>query len=186
MGKGPIIMYSLSGSSVHKVWPGLDNVIASAMLHFPEAFVVLVGGPECVILEQGWEKEDRVIKTSGKWSMRQSMAFLDQVDLVIGPETGTLNAAAFMSVPKVIFLSHSSEENLTRDWVNTTALYSKTTICPGRTEGVPACHQMHYGWDYCLQDKVTSTAQCQADIQVQDAWNAIAYYLLNPGEEKAA
>lgn len=186
MGAGPVIMYSLSGSSVHKTWAGLDNIIASALLHFPTSQIVLCGGPECVILEQGWEKELRVTETSGKWSIRQSLAFLEQADLVIGPETGVLNAASCMPMPKVIFLSHSSEENLTRDWVNTSALWARKTECPGRSAGIPTCHQMHYGWAHCKLDPVTSTAQCQADISVEDAWNAVAFHLLELTKEKVA
>lgn len=186
MAAGPIILYSLSGSSVHKTWPGLDNVIASIMLHFKTAQVVLCGGPECVILEQGWENEPRVTMTSGKWSIRQTLAFLDQCDLVIGPETGVLNAASCMPMAKVVFLSHSTEENLTRDWVNTTAIWSDNTVCPGREEGVPACHQMHYGWDHCKKDATTGTAQCQVDISLETVWNAVAGILLKLTAEKAA
>jgi len=175
MGTGPIIMWSLAGSSVHKTWAGLDNILASLMVQFPTCEVVLVGGPECVILEQGWEKEPRIHKTSGKWSIRQSLSFLSQCNLIIGPETGVLNAAACMPVPKIVFLSHSTEENLTRDWVNTTSLSSKGTHCKGRGQDeAPACHMMHYGWDTCTQDPETSTAICQAEISVEEVWHAVA------------
>jgi hypothetical protein len=94
--------------------------------------VVFVGGPEAKILEAGWEKEDRVHERCGVWKIRETMAFLDQADLVIGPETGVLNAVACADVPKVCFLSHSSVKNLTRDWVNCTSLFSQDTTCPGR------------------------------------------------------
>jgi ADP-heptose:LPS heptosyltransferase len=174
MGAGPVVMWSLAGSSVHKTWPYLDNIIASIMLHYKDATVVLVGGPDCVILEQGWEKEPRVISTSGKWHIRQSLAFMQVCDLIIGPETGVLNAAAMMPVAKVVFLSHSSHANLTRDWVNTTGLLSKSTTCPGRGNNeVPACHMLHYGWEFCKQDIMTGTAQCQADITAEEAWDAV-------------
>lgn len=174
MGTGPVIVWSLAGSSVHKTWSGIDSVLASIMLTYPEAHVVLVGGPECVILEQGWENEPRVHKTSGKWSIRQSLSFLAQAQLVIGPETGVLNAAACMSVPKICFLSHSTHENLTRDWINVYPVSSVGTVCPGRgNDEAPACHQLHYGWDHCKQDSTTGTAQCQADISVGVVWDAV-------------
>lgn len=173
-----VVLWSLAGSSVHKTWAGLDNIIAAIMLTYTDVDVVLCGGPDCQILESGWESEKRVVATSGKWTMRQTMAFLEQVDLVIGPETGVLNAACCMDVPKVVFLSHSSHENLTRDWVNTTALQSVGTRCAGRDrDAVSACHQMHYGWADCTQDAETGTAQCQKDITVEQAWDAIAGYL---------
>jgi len=187
MGAGPIVMWSLAGSSVHKTWAGLDNILASLMVQYPTCEVVLVGGPECVILEQGWEKELRIHKTSGKWSIRQSLSFLAKADLVIGPETGVMNAASHMEVPKVVFLSHSTEENLTRDWVNTTSLSSKGTHCKGRgADEAPACHMMHYGWDNCTQDPETSTAICQAEIPVEEVWHAVAAPLSARLREKEA
>lgn len=174
MGAGPVVVWSLAGSSVHKTWAGLDAIIASFMVHYPDSSVVLVGGPECVILEAGWENEKRVVCTSGKWSIRQSLAFLAEADLVIGPETGVLNAAACMEVPKLVFLSHSTHENLTRDWRNVFPLSSVGTKCPGRgNDEAPACHQLHYGFTYCKQDPHTGTAQCQADIPESLVWETI-------------
>jgi ADP-heptose:LPS heptosyltransferase len=172
MAPGPVVMYSLAGSSVHKTWAGMDNVIAGVMLHSDETTVVLVGGPECVILEQGWEKEKRVARTSGKWSIRQTLAFLDQTDILIGPETGVLNAASCMMMPKIVLLSHSSHLNLTRDWVNVHPIWSKESTCSRRKEA-EACHSMNYGWAVCEKDEVTSTAKCQAEIDPQDVYTAM-------------
>src|SRR5262249_46527662 len=86
-----VVMWSAAGSSVHKTWAGLDHILASIMPSHPDTHVVLVGGLESTILEQGWEKEARVHKTCGKWSIRQSLAFLSECDVVIGPETGVMN-----------------------------------------------------------------------------------------------
>jgi ADP-heptose:LPS heptosyltransferase/predicted SAM-dependent methyltransferase len=173
-----VIMWSLAGSSVHKTWAGLDHVIASIMLNFPKAHVVLVGGPDCKILEAGWEKEDRVHKKSGVWKMRETMAFLEQCDLIIGPETGVLNAASCMNVSKVCLLSHSSYENLTRDWKNTIAIASENTSCPGRGENeAPACHLLQYGWAHCKKDEESGVAQCQKDISVEEVWNHVDWCL---------
>jgi len=173
-GKGPVILWSLAGSSVHKTWPGLDSVIAALLLKYPEARIVLVGGPECVILEQGWEKESRVWLRSGKWTIRQSLAFAQVATLVIGPETGVLNAVAFEAVKKIVFLSHSTVTNLTRDWTNCVSLFSENTKCNGRGDNeAPACHQLHYGWDFCTRDPETHCAQCQADISTDAVWSAV-------------
>lgn len=174
MGDGPIVMFSLAGSSVHKTWSGLDNILASVMVDFPTAHVILVGGPECKMLEAGWENEPRIHKTCGEWQMRQTLAFLSHVDLVIGSETGVLNAACCMDMYKVVLLSHSTETNLTRDWVNTASVWSKDTECPGRGKNeAAACHQLHYGWVNCKLDKTTGTAQCQANISVSEVWGHV-------------
>lgn len=186
MGVGPVIMYSLAGSSVHKTWPGMDNIVAGMMLHSMDVHVVLVGGADCVILEGGWQDESRVHKTCGKWNIRNTFAFLEECDIVIGPETGVLNAASCMPVPKIVFLSHSSHENLTRDWVNVYPMTNPHTICPRRIPGVPACHTLHYGWEYCERDADTSTARCQADISVEQVWTVLQKLLYETQNRKVA
>lgn len=181
---GPVVMYSLSGSSVHKTWAGMDHVIAGIMVNAPEATVVLVGGPEGVILEQGWENEKRVMRTSGKWSIRQTLSFLEHCDIVIGPETGVLNAASCMPMAKIVFLSHSTHENLTRDWVNATPIWAKNSKCPRRAN-VDACHSMNYGWEFCVKDEPSGTALCQTEIDPQEVFSAMQGYLDELIEEAA-
>ena len=166
---GQVILWSLAGSAVHKTWPHLDAAIARIMLRDKTTKVVLVGDELCQLLEAGWEAEPRVICRSGKWSIRESLAFAQVADLVIGSETGVLNAVGMDPVPKIVTLSHSSVQNLTRDWINCTSLEPKTSCYP--------CHQMHYNFDHCRRDDVTGVAQCQADITVDDMWSAIVGHL---------
>jgi len=192
------IVWSLAGSSVHKTWPYVDNIVAALLLEFPNVHIVMVGGPSAVLLEQGWFKVDetgmplrdaagkkiptdpRVHPMSGDWTIRETMAFAQVADMVIGPETGVLNAVSHENVAKIVFLSHSTSENLTRDWINTHALIAKNTHCPGRGDNeAPACHQLHYGWDHCknsLDDegKPMGIAQCQIEITDEMAWAVIA------------
>jgi ADP-heptose:LPS heptosyltransferase len=162
MGK-KVLVWSLAGSAIHKTWPYLDAAIASIMLHHPEWDVLFMGNEACKILEQGWEKEPRVHARSGVWQIRQSMTFLEYADCVVGPETGIMNACSHLPVPKVVFLSHSSDENLTRDWDNCISLSSHHTVCPGRGNNeAPACHQMHYSWEFCKRT-ADGVSQCMAD-----------------------
>jgi predicted SAM-dependent methyltransferase/ADP-heptose:LPS heptosyltransferase len=168
-----VIAWPLGGSSPHKHWGGIDNIIASLMLEFPKVHVVLMGDLKCQLLEQGWEKEPRVHRTSGKWSIRESLSFLQEVDMVIGPETGLVNAVSQLPIPKVVFLSHSTNENLTRDWVNTHPLASESTVCPGRGNNeAPACHQLHYGWKNCKRTE-KGVSQCMEDLKVETVWRAV-------------
>jgi ADP-heptose:LPS heptosyltransferase len=174
LGPGPVVVWSLAGSSVHKTWAGLDNVLASILVEFPTARIVLTGGPDCVLLEAGWENEQRILKKSGVWSIRETLSFCQEADLVIGPETGVMNAMACEPMAKVVFLSHSTHDNLTRDWVNTTPLWSENTTCAGRgANAAPACHMLHYGWSGCTRDDESGTAQCQKDISIGQAWGAV-------------
>lgn len=191
------ILWSLAGSSGHKVWPHLDEVILRVMANYPDVHVVLVGDESCKLLEQGFcrwdeEKQDfvetmsRVHLRSGKWTIRQSMAFAEVSDLIIGTETGLLNAAGYMEVPKIITLSHSSQEMLTKHWLNTVALEQPEGLgCPKRWKANGgACRQLHGGSGTdpfldCPEDKETGTALCQVSISADQMWAAIAKLLGN-------
>jgi ADP-heptose:LPS heptosyltransferase len=167
IGGAPTIMWALAGSSIHKVWEGVDTTIARIMLAFPGAKVVTVGDARCRdIIEEPWKKEPRVVRRSGVWSIRQTMAFAQICDLVIGPETGVLNAVSMEKMPKIVLLSHSSVNNLTRDWENTYSVFSTKTPCY-------PCHKLIYNWDQCVRDENTGTAQCQADIPPDAVWTAM-------------
>jgi ADP-heptose:LPS heptosyltransferase len=165
IGGSMLVMFSLAGSSVHKVWPWMDHLFARILLKHPDARILTVGDEMSQMLECGWEQEPRVIRMAGKYTIRQSMAMLDQCDMVIGPETGMMNAAAHMGMPKIVFLSHSSDNNLTKYWVNTMALEPQDTPCW-------PCHQMHYSFEHCNKDERTGTALCQTNISLDQAWSA--------------
>jgi ADP-heptose:LPS heptosyltransferase/predicted SAM-dependent methyltransferase len=160
-----LVMYSMAGSSVHKVWPHQDSFFARVLLMYPEARIVTVGDDMSQLLEQGWENEPRIVKKSGKYTIRESMSLLAECDVVIGPETGMLNAAGHMPMPKIVLLSHSSAENLTKYWVNTTAIAPLNTACY-------PCNRMHYSFEHCNKDEETGTAACAADISVDQVWSA--------------
>ena len=165
------VLWSLAGSSVHKTWPHLDAVVARLMMLCPDVHVVLVGDELSQVLEAGWEQERRVHCRSGKWSIRESMAFAEVADLIIGTETGLLNAAGFLETPKIVTLSHSSEEMLTKWWKNVTALKQQSG-CPRFP-----CRQLHYSWDTCMKHEETGTAVCQNSIGVEQMWEAITKVL---------
>lgn len=170
------ILWSLSGSSVHKTWPHLDSVIARLMLSYKDVHVVLVGDELSQILETGWEKEPRVHCRSGKWSIRESMAFAEVADLLIGTETGLMNAAGSMEVPKIVTLSHSSQEMLTKHWRNVIALEQPKGVgCPKNP-----CRQLHFNWDHCPKHEETGTALCQYHIGPEMMWAAIEQVLGQP------
>jgi len=154
-----VILWALSGSSVHKVYPWTDAVMSRILMDRKDLSFVTVGDGLCELLEVGWEDEKRVVTKSGKWSVRETLAFLDVCDVVVGPETGVLNAASTLDCHKTVMLSHSSHENLSKHWKNTTAL---------GPEDYPdycfPCHKMHYGFSTCNRDKETGGAMCAAKI----------------------
>lgn len=182
-----VVVWSLAGSSVHKTWPWLDDAVSGMLVDFPEVSLVFVGAEDGKVLEQGWEKaRDRVFCRSGKWTIRETLSFCQLADVVIGPETGVMNSVSHEAMPKIVFLSHSTQRNLTRDWENTHSLASIGTHCLGRgKDEAPACHRLHFGWTRCTEApappgteemytrKGAGVAQCQADIGAQDAYKVI-------------
>lgn len=160
------IMITLAGSSVHKMYPGQDAVIAQILLGIPNAIVILCGDAACKLLEEGWQHEPRVVCTSGEMSIRQTLTLANMMDCVVGPETGVLNAVAFEpAVSKVCLLSHSSHENLTRDWPNSIAIAPSVACYP--------CHRLHYGREFCPHDEETGAAICAASIPPDLVFKAI-------------
>lgn len=168
--KGRLICWSLSGSSVHKAWPWTDQVIARLLLQYPDVHIMLMGDATCQMLESGWQNEPRVLCRSGVYSIRQSLTIAPLADIVIGPETGLLNAVGMLPVPKVVMMSHSSRENLTKHWKNTIAL------TPAGLDCYP-CHKMHYGWSGCRRNPDSAAAQCQHDISTDQVWQVLTRQL---------
>jgi ADP-heptose:LPS heptosyltransferase/predicted SAM-dependent methyltransferase len=178
---GRVVLWALSGSSNHKSWPHMDGILSRLLLDYPDVYVVLVGGNECRILEYGWENEPRVLCRSGEWSIRETLTFAQTVDLVIGPETGVLNSVSMTPVPKIVLLSHSSVENLSKHWENTISMEPENCDC------FP-CHKLHYGWAGCVRAEddrcawlkgiwpvslSSGAALCQARITPEKVWEAI-------------
>lgn len=166
------IMWCLAGSSIHKFYPHQDTVIARVLAEIPEAVIVFNGDEACKILEFGWENNPRTRCESGKMGIRDTLTLAQQVDCVVGPETGVLNAVAFEPNGKVIMLSHSSAENLTKHWVNT------DTMMPANTSCYP-CHRLHYGREFCREDADTGAAACQHDIAPELVFEAIRRHYRN-------
>ena len=203
LGDVPVLLWSLAGSSVHKFWPWLmeaslylmtktdckivfvgdqtcqllEMAICQKLLeHYcgikPEVSNEMKLSAVLMKLKEQWG-ENRIICKSGAWHIRETLAFIDHVDVVVGTETGVLNAAGMKSVPKVVFLSHSSPENLTRDWVNATVLEPVNTPCY-------PCHRLHYSRDLCPEypdESAGGASLCAGSITWQRVVSAIVGHL---------
>jgi ADP-heptose:LPS heptosyltransferase len=158
------IMWTLAGSSPHKWTPWQDAVIAAILKRLPRAIVILTGDVACKILEHGLE-HPRIVPLSGELSVRETLALAQQMDLVIGPETGVLNSVCYEKMPKVALLSHSSWENLTHHWTNTYHVPGKSACYP--------CHQLHHDATFCPRHEDTGAALCQQGVDPADIYRPI-------------
>jgi hypothetical protein len=160
------VLWTLAGSSVHKMYPHQDAVIGNLLRAIPELTVTLVGDELCRLLESGWEDNPRVNCLSGKIGIRETLALAQACDCVVGPETGVLNAVAFEPMAKVCILSHSSAENLTKHWVNAEAIEPPTACYP--------CHRLHYGRKFCPEHEPTGASLCAWEVDPYRVFAAIA------------
>ena len=94
------------------------------------------------------------------------LALAQAMDCVVGPETGVLNAVGFEPMGKVVLLSHSSPENLTKHWVNTHVMQPFTDCHP--------CHRLHHDRTFCREHEISGAAQCAWDIPPYSVFTAIA------------
>jgi ADP-heptose:LPS heptosyltransferase len=151
-----------SGGTLPKFWPYLDELVDGLIAR---GFAVWVSG-----LTHGMHFAPRaglhVIGTA--WPMRQAMAFAKQADLVLGQDTGLLNAVSLEPMPKIVLLAGTTEKNLTQHFVNTTSLHGTPPCYP--------CHRIHYyemGFKYCTPDPKTRTAACQAMVSAATVLRAV-------------
>jgi len=189
------VLWSLSGSSGHKVWPYLDEVMKRILETYPDTHIVLVGDEYCRLLQSGWDgyaKDGKFIEKqinprvhcmAAKWSIRESMAFAEVADLIIGTETGLLNAAGHMDAWKIVTLSHSSEEMLTKHWTNVIALNQPKGVGCNKHP----CRQLHGSnnhdpWEDCPfhADESMKVALCQYHVTPDMMWEAVRQVLGQP------
>lgn len=132
-----IVMWVLSGSSYHKRYPYFQQVAQELVVRNPDVLLVSVGDAECALIERA--ESNRYLPRAGRWQLRTSLVMTKYVDLVIGPETGILNASGCFDTPKITFLSHSSHDNLCKYWKNDFCLAPdvKDVFCY-------PCHVLHF------------------------------------------
>lgn len=177
----PIVAWSLNGSSVHKVYPWV-NVVINWLIERTPAHIFLLGDAKTSAeletgilldtLKHSSGDKNRIHPVCGKWSVREALTFSQMADCIVGPETGILNGVSMENVPKVIYLSHSSHENLTKHWKKTVVLEPKSEACP-----CFPCHRMQYDWTGCHQVKETAAALCASSIKPESVFESIVFAL---------
>jgi len=159
-----LILWSLAGSSFHKIYPWVEYVAADIEKKLKDVRIITVGDYVCQILE--WQNPITINK-SGVFTVRQSMIMTKYADLVIGTETGILNAASCYDTPKIILLSHSSEENLTKYWKNCTSLSAERCPCH-------PCHKLVLSMGACPMGDIKKLApKCMENLAPEMVFRAI-------------
>jgi ADP-heptose:LPS heptosyltransferase len=157
------VLWSLSGSSLHKAWPWSPFVVGDLVHRHNDIRVMTVGDESCQMIEPSIPPN--TIPKAGRLTVRQSMILTKYADVVVGPETGILNAASCYDTPKVVFLSHSSPTNLTKYWTNTTALQARNCPCT-------PCHRLIYS-GACPKGEMAGASLCAENLKPKVVYDAI-------------
>lgn len=167
---GPVVVVNPSGSGPVKYWPHTQRLMELLAEH--GVHTVAVGDIRDDSIE-GVEKYGHVVGM--QWPLRIALAYALQADAVVATESVVANAVAFEPMLKVVTLSHSSVENLTRDWVNTASIEPAQLACH-------PCHRVH-GADFafCARDTVTHASACQAMARPEPIAELIVDYLTARG-----
>jgi ADP-heptose:LPS heptosyltransferase/predicted SAM-dependent methyltransferase len=188
--EAPVVIWCLTGTSNHKTYPFVDTILKWIAEKTP-AVVYLYGDKfvakalqdavmEC--LKRNEVDTSRIMPMCGLWSIRESLAFAQIADIIIGPETGIMNAVGHeKDVAKIIYLSHSSHENLTRDWKNSVVLTPDRASTP-----CYPCHRLHYDWTFCNKVEDTGAALCATNIKPETIFKEVMKILINKANKLEA
>lgn len=148
---GPVVVIAPSGSGPVKYWPHSMRLMERLAEHKVHSVVLGdVRDPKVVDIEP----YGHVVGM--EWPLRIALAYALRADAVVATESVVANAVALEPMLKVITLSHSSVENLTRDWERTASVEPQGLKCY-------PCHRVH-GADFafCARDRNTGASACQA------------------------
>lgn len=152
---GPVVLVSPTGSGPFKAWPHTQEFMR--LMALEGVYTIMVGDlkqlPNLDLVTVRGTDYGHVV--GQEWPLRLALAYALECDAVVGTESVFANAVAYEPMPKVVMLSHSSNENLTRDWINTAALEAPVACHP--------CHRIHnQGAAFCAKDTNTGAAACMA------------------------
>lgn len=185
---GPYVAWAISGSRIDKIYPYAAMAIGRIIKELNMPVVMIgVGDKQADMAKQMME---HVIRQNGArdmlhlalspaaadpgghqdWSIRRSLTQALAADIVVTPDTGVAWAVAMESMPKVMLLSHASQENITKHWVNTKTLHADPVTVP-----CWPCHRLHDDIATCTPNKDGGhAAACISDITVETIVEEVA------------
>lgn len=175
---GDFLGWVISGSRIDKIYPYAAMAIGRIIKELDIPVVIFGIGDKQH--EMAVQIRDHVTRQNGsrdklrlvvqddvspekRWPLRGTLAVASRAGLVVTPDTGTAWAVAFEDMPKLVMVSHTSVENITKHWVNTTTLHAD----PNRVPCWP-CHRLHDTIDTCTPNRDGGhAAACVSDISVE-------------------
>jgi len=158
--KGQLVMLSPTGSGPFKAWPHAQRFME--LLADAGVYSIMVGDlkqlPDLDLVERHGIEYGHVV--GQEFPLRLAMTLCLEADAFVGTESVFANVVATEPMPKIILLSHSSAENLTRDWTRVIALEANVACHP--------CHRIHNaGAALCAKDTTTGASACMASYSAE-------------------
>jgi ADP-heptose:LPS heptosyltransferase/predicted SAM-dependent methyltransferase len=158
--KGKLVVISPTGSGLFKAWPHTQKLME--LLADEGIYSIMVGDlkhlPDLDLVERNGIEYGHVV--GQEFPLRLAMTLCLFADAFVGTESVFANVVANEAMPKVIMLSHSSHENLTRDWSNTAALSAPVSCHP--------CHRIHNAAAVmCARDTTSGLSACMASYSAE-------------------
>lgn len=131
-------------------------------------------------LHEAMTRKDAAGTVTHDWPIRRVLTQTMLCDLVISVDTGPAWAAAMCGMPKIMLLSHASEENIVKHWQGEVRVLKAD---PARVSCAP-CHLLHDDAKTCTalsgksMEETNGGAACMDDIAVEAVIQA-ARELLN-------
>jgi ADP-heptose:LPS heptosyltransferase/predicted SAM-dependent methyltransferase len=169
---GPLVVIAPTGSGQPKTWPHVQRFME--LMAEQQIYTVVLGE----IRQEINAPETYGVVMGKDLPIRLAMTLAQHADVVIGTESAIVNAVASCDVPKIVMLSHSSAENLTKYWTNTVALEPTSIPCH-------PCHRLHNKFEFCTKDSVTGWAACQAAAHPEMVAEAVMQALQHAARKAA-
>lgn len=126
--KEKLVLWQWEGSSKSKILHYAPAYLEAVLKMVPNSqHFIYTNLPNQV---EAIPRDDRCHLINGKWGIRESIVATAVADLVIGPESFWVNAAAAFNTPKLIFFSHSHPENLAKYYKNCWAVVPMCECSP--------------------------------------------------------
>ena len=189
---GPVVVWTVNGSSVHKVWP-YAHTVSKWLLEKTPAHIIFYGDPgpgkklaEAIMdcLKEDGSDMTRVRSIADKWSIRQSLTFAQIADVVVGQrdravECGRDGRTGNEGDPAVAFQCGEPDQALGQ--------HANAGDRSGESSCSP-CHRLHHGLDVLPQAREIGTGVVCANIKPETVFKAIAKALgatVTPPTKKA-
>lgn len=165
--EGPMVVLAPFGSGLPKTWPYVQEFMDLMAEH--QVHTIVLG--ELRNLGKRLNAPETYGHIAGtKLPIRRAMTLALWADVVVGVESAIANAVAMENNLKIVLLSHSSIENLTKHWKHTLSVEAL---------GVPChpCHRLHRAFEFCPRHPSTSFAACASASSAATIGGIVLQYL---------